>query len=185
MAFPTMEMHSILSWKHLLHNFHAHLTKPSPICLHFAQIMFCLQHIAFQVRIDHTVTPTPSLVARKDTPPHLPSTPGQTALTFGESPTAKVITPRLALTKGTRARLTGRSLPAHSNTDPQAGRQRQQSWNETAVVTEFVRDCSTKRYPPHRLPPLNTRTDASLSSRSCQTSIPAAGTPSHREHPTP
>ena len=69
--------------------------------LALAQITFCLQHIAFQVRIDQPETPTPSLVACKDTPPHLPSTPGQTALTFGESPTAKAITPRLALTKGT------------------------------------------------------------------------------------
>ena len=63
-----------------------------------AQIMVCVRHIAFQVQNDQAATPTPSPVTRKDTPPHLPSTPGQTALTFGESPTAKVITPRLALT---------------------------------------------------------------------------------------
>ena len=89
--------------------------------LALAQITFCLQHIAFHVRIDQPETPTPSLVVRKDTPPHLPSTPGQTALTFGEPPTAKAITPRLALTKGTRGRFAGRSLPTHTDTDPQVG----------------------------------------------------------------
>ena len=90
--------------------------------LALAQITFCLQHIAFQVRIDQPETPTPSLVVHKDTPPHLPSTPGQTALTFGESPTAKAITPRLALTKGTQGRLACRSLPAHSDTESQVGK---------------------------------------------------------------
>ena len=90
--------------------------------LALAQSTFCMQHIAFQVRIDPTETPTPSPVARKDTPPYLPSTPGQTALTFGESPTAKAITPRLALTEGTRGRFAGSSLPAHTDTDSQVGK---------------------------------------------------------------
>ena len=90
--------------------------------LALAHITFCMQHIAFQVRIDQAETPIPSLVARKDAPPHLPSTPGQMALTFGEFPTAKAITPRLALTKGTRGRFAGRSLPAHTDTDPQVGK---------------------------------------------------------------